>query len=83
MISHCGSTLRAQIDKDISDNATASLMIYTSGSSKVSYLILDVNIMNIYILITNLAKSVGQSEHGSSDKSLIETEIVAEIPKLK
>lgn len=47
------------------------------------YLILDKHIINILFLNTNLAKSVGQSVHGSSEISLIETESLAEIPKVK
>lgn len=39
--------------------------------------------MNILYLNTNLAKSVEQSEHGSSEILLIETERAAEIPKVK
>lgn len=46
-------------------------------------LILDEHIMNILFLNTNLAKSVGQSMHGSSEISLIETESLAEIPKVR
>lgn len=50
---------------------------------KEIYLILDEHIMNILFLNTNLAKSVGQSMHGSSEIPLIDTESLAEIPKVK
>lgn len=82
MISHRASALQAQIIIDLSDTATA-IICPPCMVLKGIYLILDEHIMNILFLNTNLAKSVGQSMHGSSEISLIETESLAEIPKVR